>query len=142
MLLVTRQQGQLDLGLPDRDVHALPAVVHLDDVGSLLAGEPRQQRRELAGTIRHSRAENEITARLGQTVARDLDEHGGVDVATGQEAHGPVAVDDAGESAATAAAPAPSTTSFARSSRSTIASAICSSVTVTTAASRSSGRAA
>ena len=114
VLLVARQEGELDLGLPHRDVHPLPAVLHLDDVGPLLAGEPRQQRRELAGTVRRS-----VSGRRGSgPPASDRSARPGRAAVASmlpperRRTPGPSPSTTPARSAATAAAPAPSTTSF------------------------------
>jgi hypothetical protein len=84
VLLVARQQRQLDLGLRDREVHPLTVVLDRDDVHALL-GDQREEPHELAGPVRNAGANDEVAAADRQAVAHDRDEQRGVDVPAGED---------------------------------------------------------
>ena len=126
---------ELDGRLAHVQVDALAHVRDVDDVGPL-AGHALEQPDEVAGPVGQPREEHEPAARLGLVAAGDRGEQAGVDVAAGEDrdrrARRGAARTWPPSSAATPTAPAPSTTSFARSISTTIASAVSSSPTTTT----------
>jgi hypothetical protein len=61
VLLVAREQRQLDLCLRDREVHPLAVVLDRNDVHALL-GDQRQEPHQLAGPVRNAGADDEVTA--------------------------------------------------------------------------------
>ena len=120
-----RLQHQLDGRLAHVQVDAVAQVLDVDHVAAVVGHHP-QQARQRAGPVGHDRRQHHPAAggRLAQADA--LRQQRGVDVAARQHRADVAAARAAATrpciSAATATAPAPSTTSFERSSSSTIAS--------------------
>jgi hypothetical protein len=84
VLLVSRPEGELDLGLREREVHSLAVVLDLEHVDSF-GCQQREQAGEGARAIADPCADDEETPRLGEPVTHDLHEHSGIDVAAGEE---------------------------------------------------------
>src|SRR5439155_17579911 len=87
MLLVPGGEGELDLRARDRQVHALSVVVDGENVDPL-TGDKSEQPDQLAGPVLDSCSHDEKTAGLREAVARDLDQKGRIDVASGEERAG------------------------------------------------------
>jgi hypothetical protein len=137
--LVAHRQRQLDLRLADREPHPLAVVLDGDDVGPLL-GDELEQLDQLARTVAEPRSDDEeAPACVSPWRITWISSVGSMLPAREQDADLVLAARLAGEHGRDRRAPAPSTSSFVRSSRSTIAWLIWSSVTVTTSSRRRSG---
>ena len=126
-----------------RHVHFFPSrwCFDRDDVRVLRQRRGREQLDQLARPVSESRSHDEIAPGECESVPHHLgDQEGRIDVASGEDRRHPVRSrpdSPPARRAAIDAAPAPSTTSFTRSRRSTIAWLISSSLTVTTSSRRS-----
>ena len=126
-------QDELDRRLADVELDALADVLDVDHVGAVL-GDQAQQRRQRSGPVGDDRPEHDPPARPRSRRAgctrRAAEASTLPPDSTTQVSPSAGGSTLPASSAATPAAPAPSTTSFERSSRSTIASATSSSETV------------
>ena len=87
MILVARDDGQLDLRLADVHGHAFAVVLDRDDVAAFGRDE-LEQLDERAGAVGDARAHDEVTPGERQPVAHDRDQERRVDVpARKQRAH-------------------------------------------------------
>src|SRR5918994_1775275 len=93
VLLVSRGEGELDLGPRHGKIHPLAVMLDREDVHAFL-GDQAEELGELAGPVLEPRPDDEEPARPRERVPRHLDEEARVDVpAREQRARRPVALD-------------------------------------------------
>ena len=131
MLLITRRDDELDLGLERARRAALPMVVDGDDIAAALRDRGRG-RSQLSWPVGDEQADRRKRPPCVEAVPEDRDERRRIDVpAREDDGHGAGALPAPARSAARPTAPAPSTRSFVRSTQNTSASEISSSDTAT-----------
>ena len=84
MRLVAHGERQLDLGLADRELHALAVMLDRHDVRALL-GHELEQLDQLPGPVAEPGADDEVAACGRQSVPHHLDQRRRIDVAARQE---------------------------------------------------------